>query len=506
MDWRDIMIYIEYWIGLFGGKGIIGMVFFAFHFIFIIWVAINVLMDGRSAESTIAWLLLLQFIPGVAIVLYFLIGINWKKHSLIKQTPEVVFGSHFKEILDNQQIYINMMRDHESESENDIFKTVQLLSRSNNSLVTLSNDYKLYHHGEDFFNALIDDIENATDSIHMEFFIWRSDELGIRIKDVLVKKANQGLKVKLIFDSFGSLARISFKYRRELRDAGIEFKYFLDVWAPVRGFTSINYRNHRKVVVIDGKISYTGGMNVGVEYITGGKNFDYWRDTQIRFVGDVTHLMQSLFIIDWLNSGNEQIDKSTLFPEISFYKKRKAILPIQIALSGPDSSWNAIKMLYINIISNANKEIYIQSPYLILDTSVSEALQVAALGGVKIHIMMTGKPDKKLPFWAAMTYFDDLLDAGVRIYQYQRGFLHTKAIIVDGTLTTIGTTNMDVRSFKLNYEVNTVLYDVNISKEMIEQFQKDLEFCHEIKKEEFKKRKFIIRLRNSLCRILSPLL
>lgn len=372
----------------------------------------------------------------------------------------------------------------------------------NNSILTLNNRVKLYFDGKSAFENLIRDLEKAKESIHMEFYIWRSDILGDKIKDILITKAEEGVEIKLIFDGLGSFGKISFKYRKELKQNGIQYKYFLNLNSAVSRM-KINYRNHRKVVVIDGRKGYAGGINVGQEYIDGGKRFDTWRDTALRITGDSVMLLQSLFLTDWASSGNEHVKDEKLFP---VFHPADIQVPMQVAVSGPDSKWSSIEQLYFMMISNAKEEVWIQSPYFIPNDSILKALQTSALSGVKINLMMTGIPDKKPPFWAAQTYFKTLLESGVRIFQYKKGFLHSKYLVADTEISTVGSCNMDIRSFHINFEVNTVLYDKKTASQLINQFNKDQLYCEEISLSEISKQGIFQRVRNNLLRIFSPLM
>lgn len=462
-----------------------------------------IVLDRRPAESTLGWLLVITLLPGVGIICFAIFGIRWQRVKLMRYRPEDVFGERLKRVLEEQRTLIKEQLRKSNEKESDIFKNINLLNCSNNAVVTTENQYALYYDGQSFFDKLLKDIKNAKQTIYMEFFIWRSDELGERIKEALVKKANEGVNVKLIFDSFGSFCRISYKYRKELKAANIEYKYFLDVFQPISGITRFNYRNHRKVIVIDNCISYTGGMNVGIEYITGGKRFDSWRDTQIRFIGETSELLQNLFLTDWINSGGKEVPNNTTLPKCEIDLNK---LPVQVAVSGPDSSWNAIKLTLFNLIANANESIYIQSPYLIPDQGIIEALQAAALSGVEVHFMMTGVPDKRIAFWAAETYIDDLLKAGIHVYQYTAGFFHSKTAIIDERICSVGTTNLDVRSFKLNYEVNTIIYNRDICQELLKSFQRDTKKCIKRNLESTEKKNILVAFRDSFCRLLSPIM
>lgn len=470
----------------------------------IITALIILLDDDKRTESVISWLLFIFIFRWIGVIFYVLLGINWKKNKLVHQKPEDIFGFFLSPVLERQTAYISNSRTAgESESYSDTVKTVQLLLSGNNSLLTLNNRVKLYFQGQEAFDDLIRDLEKAEDTIHMEFFIWRSDELGERVKEVLIRKALQGVEIKLLFDGLGSFGKISFKYRRELKECGIQYRYFLDLNSAVARM-KINYRNHRKIVVIDGRKGYTGGMNLGQEYIDGGKRFDSWRDTALRVTGDSVMMLQALFLTDWNSSGPEtQIIDARLFPS---FHPADLQTPMQIAVSGPDSHWSSIEQLYFLLLTNANREVWIQSPYFIPSDSILKALQASALSGVKINLMMTGVADKRIPYWTAQCYFRTLLESGVRIFKYRKGFLHSKMIVADGEIATIGTCNMDIRSFHINFEVNTVIYDTAIASVLVDQYNSDLEKCEEITLQTLKRQSIFRKVRNNLLRVFSPIM
>ncbi|MCL2793184.1 MAG: cardiolipin synthase [Spirochaetaceae bacterium] len=465
-------------------------------------IAISIIIrDNRSPQSSIAWILLIIFLPIFGLISFILFGINWKKTKLTKQSPDTIFAKTLEAILKNQKYFLSGMVASD-ENESDKYKLMNLLLNSNSSIITLNNKCKIYNAGEDFFEDLLKELKNAKSSIHMEFFIWTSDSLGEEIKNILIKKAKEGVEIRLIFDGVGSFGRISYKYRRELKQAGIEYKYYLDLVAPF-SIIKINYSNHRKIVVIDGKIAYTGGMNVGSEYITGGKRFASWRDIQIKLIGDSVRLIQTVFLVDWYNSKNALLLDDKYFPQNS---DTISEMLVQIAISGADSEWDSIQQMYFTMITNANKEIYIQTPYFIPDQSVMTALETAALSGISVNLLMTGIPDKKIPFWTAHTYFKPLLKAGVNIFLYKKGFMHSKIVIVDGNMLSIGSCNFDIRSFHINFELNAVIYDSNLASEMIENFYDDLRFCETVSKEYLDNIGIIKSFRNSVMRIFSPIM
>ena len=473
---------------------------------YIFWINVLIvifiiILDNRSPQSSISWILFILFLPIIGLIFFLLFGINWKKAKLTRQSPDTIFAKTLEAILKKQKYFLSEIAISD-ENESDKYKLVSLLLNSNSSILTLNNSCKIYNEGEDFFEDLIKELRNAKSSIHMEFFIWTSDIIGEEIKSILIQKVREGVEVRLIFDGVGSLGRISYKYRSELKQAGVKYKYYFDLVAPF-SLIKVNYSNHRKIVVIDGKIAYTGGMNVGYEYITGGKRFKSWKDTQIKLIGDSVKLIQTVFLVDWYNSGNKLLLDEKYFPKNS---DTISEMQVQIATSGSDSEWNSIQQMYFTMITNANNEIYIQTPYFVPDHSIMTALETAALSGISVNILMTGIPDKRIPFWAAHTYFKPLLKAGVNIFLYKKGFMHSKIVVIDGNMVSIGSCNFDIRSFHINFEINAVIYDSNLANEMIENFYNDLKFSETVSKEYLDNIGLLKSIRNSATRILSPIM
>jgi len=333
----------------------------------------------------------------------------------------------------------------------------------------------------------------------MEYFIWRSDKLGNEIKEILIEKVKQGVEVRILCDAVGSLL-ISKNYVKELRKNGIQFHNSRNLTAFFR-LSTLNYRNHRKIVAIDGEIGYTGGMNLGQEYIDGGKRFKIWRDTHLRIEGPEASHLQAIFAMSWYTTTNEK-----LFSQKYYNIVNRGNVATQITTSGPDSKWNSIKQLYLSLIATSKKYVWIQSPYFVPDLSISDALKNAALSGIDVRIMVTGVPDKKIPYWAAFTFFEELLEAGVKVYHYKKGFFHAKTINTDGELCSIGTANMDIRSFNLNYELNTLIYDERIAKKLEKDFLHDLKSCKEFTAKKYEELPKLVKARNSISRLFAPLL
>ncbi|MCK5243457.1 cardiolipin synthase [bacterium] len=472
--------------------------------LYLLITIIFLILDNRETASTIAWIFLFVIFPVLGFILYMLIGRNWRKNPRSEQIIQHVLGSrlekNFKPFIRQQE---REMRKYAKLWRHPAYKRelMHLLYQSSHSLLSTQNQVRVFYAGRDKFSRLKQDLKNAKHFIHLEYFIWRADETTRAIKDILTAKARAGVEVRILYDFLGSIF-LARKYLRELRRAGVRAYPFYNFLAPFKLHT-MNYRNHRKIVVIDGKIGYTGGMNMGQEYIDGGKKFPSWRDTHLRLEGQVVAPLQAVFAIDWYNTTKEEL----FAPEYCLQTvSTRKVLPLQITTSGPDSEWPSIEQLYFCMINSAQKYVYIQSPYLVPSPSVYAALKTAVLRGLDVRINIAGLPDKKIPYWAAFTYFEDLLKAGLRIFHYQKGFLHAKTIAIDGVMCSIGTANMDLRSFRLNYELNLLIYDRHLTTGMKRQFLKDLKHSREFTLEDYYRLGYLRHFRNSLSRLLAPLL
>ncbi|HSJ39131.1 MAG TPA: cardiolipin synthase, partial [Planococcus sp. (in: firmicutes)] len=373
--------------------------------------------------------------------------------------------------------------------------------QSSRSLVSFYNETRVLYDGVQKFDMLIEDIGKAQEEINIQYYIIKRDSLGKRLLEALVERAKAGVKVRLLYDGFGS---------RSLKDADfselIEHGGEVQIFFPSSlGFINlrVNNRNHRKVCIIDGKVGYIGGFNVGTEYLGEVEKFGYWRDTHLRVEGDVVHHIQDRFVLDW-NYSNQQKSRDDIFcfPQHEVTK----FAPMQIVTSGPNSHTEHLKNMMIKMISSAEREIYIQTPYFIPDKSFMDACKMALLSGVKMHIMIPGKPDHPFVMWASWSFLGDLLDYGADVYLYDRGFLHAKTLVVDGEISTVGTTNLDARSFLLNFEVNALVYNRRIALELQSLYESDIADCRKLTKEIYEKRNWTVKLREGFSRLLSPIL
>ena len=460
-----------------------------------------IFLERRDATSTWAWLLVLFFLPIAGFFLYLLLGrplrqkhlFRWEGRSrigiekLIHYQMEAIENHSFEFLKEDTKSYREM---------------IYLHLRNNHAVLTQDNDVRIFNDGFDKFDSLLHDLDSAKDHIHIQYYIFRLDDIGKRIYNTLLRKAKQGVKVRVLYDDMGSrwLRKRQFK---ELIAYGGEVEAFFPSIFPLIN-PRLNYRNHRKIVVIDGRVGYIGGFNVGDEYLGLNKRFGYWRDTHLRLEGSSLHPLHTRFILDWNQaSANHDIEYSErYFPAIP----RKGTVGMQIVSSGPDAQWEQIKDGYLKMINLATKYIYIQTPYFIPDISFLDALRIACLSGIDVRIMIPNKPDHLFVYWATISNVGSLLKAGAKVYIYEKGFLHAKTIVVDDEVSTVGTANIDVRSFKLNFEVNAFIYDKETSHKLAELFEEDMQNSTELTWEAYQKRSSLIRTKESISRLLSPIL
>ncbi|MGD6968519.1 cardiolipin synthase [Rossellomorea vietnamensis] len=467
----------------------------------IAFASVVVFLERRDAGATWAWLMVLLFIPVLGFIMYLIFGQNLTRKRLFQWDDIQKIG--IEELISKQVEEIKS--DHFSFRDSTVSNNKELIYMhliNNEAVLTQDNDIKVFTHGEDKFDALLKDIEAARNHIHFQYYILRKDALGKRILSALTEKARKGVKVRVLYDEMGSRT-LTKKFFRDLIKAGGEIEVFFPSRIPYIN-PRLNYRNHRKLVIIDGVTGYVGGFNVGDEYLGLNPRFGYWRDTHLRIEGSAVLAMQTRFILDWNQaSASRDIDlEHRYFPEAKF----RGNAGVQIVTSGPDSEWEQIKNGYIRMVSSAKESIYIQTPYFIPDTSLLDALRIAALSGIDVRIMIPNKPDHMFVYWATFSYIGEMLKAGARIYIYDNGFIHAKTIVVDSKTSSVGTANIDVRSFRLNFEVNAFIYDVELSNELGNIFLKDIHQSRELTIEEYSKRHLWIRFKESISRLLSPIL
>lgn len=461
-----------------------------------------IFLEKRNVAATWAWLMVLLFLPVVGFIVYLIFGqrLGYRKvYKLNEQTQR----SLRKAIQDQQELFQKQRLSFHDETMERYSDLMYMNLMSSSAVFTQNNKVDIYTNGVEKFAALIESIRRAKESIHLVYYIVRDDEIGNLLVDELAKKAREGVQVRFLYDQIGCY-RLPKGFFRRLTDAGGYTAIFLPSHIPYLNFR-VNYRNHRKMVIIDGTEGYIGGINVGDEYLGRNPKFGYWRDTHLRIRGEAVLQMQALFLLDWnLASQNHKVISEEPYypPQTDAFGQ----IGVQIVASGPHEPIEHIRNVYVKMIHSAKKSIYIQTPYFIPDESVWTALQLAVMSGVDVRLMIPGKPDHKMVYWASYSYLGELLEMGMKCYLYDKGFLHSKMIIVDGLISSVGTANFDIRSFRLNMEVNAVLYDSQTAGKLKSIFEEDLKECRELTFEAYQARPKREKIRESLIRLLSPIL
>lgn len=470
------------------------LLFLAFiNFLFMITV---LFFERKNPASTWAWLLILAFIPILGFIAYLFLGQDISKEKRFKRK---ILDDNFKNAY-LKDLKNNAVLNEASEHSKDIIRMNYVNCKS---LYTQNNSVRLIFDGVELFEDMITEIKKAKSYIHLEYYIFRSDSTGAPLLDALCEKAKEGVKVRLLVDGMGN--KISKEYEKKLSEAGVKLeKFFPNLFGVFN--IRINYRNHRKFVLIDGHYGYLGGFNVGKEYASEG-HLGYWRDTHMKIAGEALNEIEERFILDWTYCTKQDIDSSIAeyFKDYRHFELGHKV-PAQIISSGPDHENEHIKNTYMKIMNNAKKTLCIQSPYFVPDLAIMDSLKLAALSGVEVNLMLPGIPDKFFIPWVANRYIEMLLDYGVNIYLYKKGFLHAKTMVADSMVASVGTANMDIRSFALNFETNAIMYSSKIALELEAKFKEDLKACEKVIKEEFIARSKKIKFLEAIFGLLSPLM
>lgn len=489
------------WLKIHAGENeILGYAFNIIYWLFrinIIWIGIVIFLENKNPSRTLAWLVVLILMPLIGFLGYVLFGRSYRKKYL-SQNKHLRDSDRLSHAANVQKGLIDYIELPNSENLHNK-RLMQLLLENAKSPFSLNNKITVLTNGMSKFSRLIGALQRAEHHIHLEYFIIRDDHIGNEIRRILIDKAKQGLKVRLIYDAVGSY-RLSKYFIDSLKKAGVEVGVFFPVAFPLLS-RELNYRNHRKIVVIDGLIGFVGGLNIGDEYLGKSDRFNFWRDTHLEIKGEAVYALQTIFLNDWNFVSRQAIEGAEYFPEHGV--KRHALM--QIVASGPDSEWQSILQAFYKMMASATDKIWITTPYLVPEESLIMGLKTAALSGVDVRIIIPAKPDHFFVFWASQANIEELLEAGVKIYKYNNGFIHSKIIIVDRLSATVGTTNLDIRSLSINFEVNAFLYDVEAIIRLEEDFIMDLNECEEYLLEEFKKRGAGRKILEAMGRLVSPL-
>ncbi len=463
----------------------------------VIFISFVIFLENRHPTQTITWLVVLGSFPLVGFFFYLLFGRSYrkekmyrKKYFLDKQAFLTVEGENDPRSEEKQ----SLMGEHQAR----LFSLAQKLG---NSPISFDTSTKVLTNGEETFHHILEQLNRARHHIHMEYYIVRDDDIGQEIKNVLIKKAAQGVKVRFLYDAVGSW-QLSKRYINDLKKSGIETVCFGPVKLPFLN-NKFNFRNHRKIIVIDGMIGFVGGLNIGDEYLGRNQTYGFWRDTHLMLRGEAVRSLQLIFLQDWYYTTNHSfLTAEYLSPQID----EKNHGGVQLIAGGPDNEWSVIKNIFFSMITSAKESVWIASPYFIPDEDIFSAIKVAALSGIDVRLLVPNRPDKRIVFHASRSYFPELLEAGVKVYEYERGFMHSKIVIVDHELASIGTSNMDMRSFHLNFEVNAFLFRTKSTQKLVAEYLNDLEYAKQLELTSFRKRHIGLRLLESTARLLSPLL
>ena len=467
------------------------------YYSFVIFAVIKILLENKNPLKTHSYILLLILVPILGLSIYILFGQDYRRHKFFSR-KKAIDNSMVDSIVNNQ---LNLAYQHELIGNTLVMEKaniIKLLLRNNNAFLTKNNDVKMLVNGEQKFPSLLADIDKAKDHIHIEYYIFEEDEIGCQIIDQLIIKSQQGVKIRFAYDDVGS--SLSYGVRKKLKGAGVDVEPIMPVYFPK--FSKANYRDHRKIIVIDGTIGYVGGINVADRYVNKiGRN--YWRDTHLRIEGNAVHSLQIAFILNWFYATKEKLDfNKQLFPTITTGGNQC----VQIAGSGPDTDWASIMQAFFVAINSATKRVWITSPYFIPNEPVLTAIKTAALSGVDVQIIFPHKPDSYIVHAASMSYMKEVLEAGVKVHLYTKGFVHAKTLLVDDVFSSVGTANMDYRSFDQNYEINAMVYSESFTQELASQFIEDVEQCIPLQLNRWQQRPLRKRLLESIARLLAPLL
>lgn len=450
-------------------------------------------MDNKQPAKTMAWLLVLVFMPLVGIVLYVFFGKNTRKERLISnRSMDLLTKRSMLEFAEQENLHLPQSNK----------PLMQLFANQNWALPFKDNEVEIMTDGYSFIFTLLYYIGKATDHIHIDTYIMEDDALGNLVADALIDKAEQGVEVRLIYDDVGCW-KVKDRFFERMREAGIDIHAFMPVRFPA--FTSkVNYRNHRKLCVIDGKVGFIGGMNIALRYVK-GTGRQGWRDTHLCIKGGAVYAIQRAFLVDWYFVDRTLITDRKYYPPVDKAIRNDCLA--QMVTSSPISPWPDIMQGYVRILLQAHSYVYMETPYFLPTEPVLFAMRTAALAGVDVRLMVPRHTDAKLVEWASRSYMMEAIEAGVKVYLYEKAFNHSKLLVSDDNLCSCGSTNVDFRSFENNFEANAFFYDEGMSLRLKKVFLDDLSHCLLVDDiSYFVKRPFLQRLFESLVRLLSPLL
>ena len=471
------------------------------NYVLVIVFSVLILLKNKNPVKTLSFIFTLAVFPFFGLLIYYLFGQDYRKSKIFEK----------KYLLDNERIIAwrkNFSLDQEEREDfkreygERLFKIFKLLTNNQKAVLTFDNDVEILVNGETKFKSLLEDLSNAENHIHLEYFVLFDDELGKKIIDTLCEKAKSGITVRVIYDDVGS--DISASSKKKMTRAGVSHYPFMPVLFS-NSTSKLNYRNHRKIVIIDGAIGYIGGINIDRKYDNSLDNIRFWRDTHLRLTGGAVGSLQSSFLLSWNFVSGKTIEiEQALFPKVK--PTRQKSVAVQIVASGPDTDWANIMEVFFCAINLAKERIFITTPYFIPNDSMLTALTTAARSGVDVRIVIPYESDSWGAQYATDSYIEQCLESGIRVYRYKKGFIHAKTILIDDMFSSVGTANLDYRSFVLNFEINAIMYNGPLNKQLAEIFEADLTESEEVDLERWKERGIMRKLKESFSRLFAPLL
>ncbi|WP_121665709.1 cardiolipin synthase [Mesonia aquimarina] len=468
------------------------------NYIIALGTAIFIILNNRNPVTTVSYILALIVLPFIGLLVYYFFGQEYRKDKMFKRKK--VFDDKTVKRWENKLLLDEYkLENYEHKFLGNKVNIVKLLQNNQKKPLIFHNDVQILINGEKKFEALFEDLRNAKKHIHLEYYILNYDKIGAQLIDILCDKAKEGVEIRVNYDYVGS--QLSGEGVKKMKACGIESYPFMPVWFP-NLTRKLNYRDHRKIVIIDGKIGYVGGVNVCDEYVN-PNNTGYWRDTHLRIEGNAVKSLQSHFLLNW-NFVSDQEIKITddFFPSI----EKCGEIPVQISASGPDSDYPHIMEAIFTAINGAEKYIKITTPYFIPNEQILTALKTASRRGVKVSILVPKEGDSWAAKYATNSYIVELLESGIEVYHYCKGMVHAKTIVIDDIFTTVGTSNMDYRSFEINFEINALVYNESFAQEMTKIFNDDIAHCDQVDYQEWINRPITNRLKESFSRLWAPLL
>ena len=461
-----------------------------------VWIAnlffaiVIIMVEKKNPLYTIFWIFLLYLLPYIGFFIYLFFGLTFKKKRVANKIYKIKKLKSIKNVHGSDKEELRRWKG-----------LITYLEMSTDNYITSNNDIQVYFTGEDFFPELKKEIANAKKFINMEYFIFQFDGIGKEIADLLIKKAKEGVEVNLIIDGV-NLA--NYKLKSYFKNTGVHLYLFFRTYIPIFNIR-INYRDHRKVTIIDNRVAFVGGMNIGDEYLGKGK-IGYWRDTSVKIYGDIVSTFEKEFYFSMSIVKNKFLKDEKTSNEISLKYEEEDNVYMQVISSGPNYEFPAIRDNYIKLIQEARKSVFIQTPYFVPDDLLLDTLKSAVLSGIDVKIMIPNKADHPFIYWINQYYVAELLRLGANIYRYENGFIHSKTILVDEEVVSVGTCNFDYRSFYLNFEINLNIYNKDVANSFKIQYYKDIAISKKLTFADFKKRSIFTKVKESVFRLLSPIM